>query len=521
MSLARAIFTVGGLTMVSRVLGFLRDIAAANMLGAGPVADAFYIAFRLPNLFRRLFAEGAFSVAFVPVYAGLLETEGKARADAFAREAQAMLLAMLLPLSAAAMAFMPLVVLAVAPGVAAKPEVYGLAVELSIITFPYLVLISLTALQGAVLNALHRYAPFAAAPILFNLCLLAGLAAAPLFPSAGHALAWGEAGAGVVQVLWMWRACRQSGVRLRIVRPRLSPEVRRLLALMGPAAIGAGAMQISVVIDQQIASLLPTGAISHLYYAERLYQLPLGVIGIAVGTALLPILARQVRAGEVEAARDSQCRGIEFALLLSLPAAVALGVAGLPMMNALFAHGKLTPADAAASAAALAGYAIGIPAYVLGKVLSTAFFARENTRTPVKYGLVTVAFSAATGATLALVLDFGVLGIALATGAAAWFNVALMAWGLRRRGLLVADGRLKRALPRILLAALAMGLAVWGLTLPFDGWWNGAIWQRLVAVAALVGGGGAVYFAAALGLGAVRPAELRGLLRRRRPPAAT
>ena len=452
MSFARAVTTVAGLTMVSRVLGFIRDVLTADVLGAGPIADAFFVAFKLPNFFRRLFAEGAFSVTFVPLFAKTAHADGQDAAARFAEEAQAALLAVLIPLTVALLLFMPLVMLVLAPGFEAGSDRYDLAVKLCRITFPYLTLVSITALQGGVLNALDRYGPFATAPILFNLCLIGGLLLTPLFPNAAYALSWGEFAAGIVQVVWMMGSCRRAGILLKLRRPRLTPQIRRLFTLMGPAAVGAGAVQINIFIDTMIGSLLPAGSISHLYYAERLYQLPLGVIGIAIGTALLPALARHVRADDRAGAKRLEARAIEASLLLSLPAAIALMVAGAPIMTALFARGHFTPADALATAGALAGYSAGIPAYVLAKTLSAAYYAREDTKTPLKFSLITVALNTIFALSFVLIFHFGVIGISAATGITAWINVAMLAWGLRTRGLLGFDDRLKFVLPRIVLA---------------------------------------------------------------------
>src|ERR1700761_342711 len=521
MSFARAVRTVAGLTMVSRVLGFIRDVLTADMLGAGPMADAFFVAFKLPNFFRRLFAEGAFSVTFVPLFAKTAHADGQDAAARFAEEAQAALLAILIPLTVALLLFMPAVMLVLAPGFEAGSDRYDLAVKLCRITFPYLTLISITALQGGVLNALDRYGPFATAPILFNLCLIGGLLLTPLFPNAAYALSWGEFAAGIVQVVWMMGSCRRAGILLKLRWPRLTPQIRRLFTLMGPAAVGAGAVQINIFIDTMIGSLLPAGSISDLYYAERLYQLPLGVIGVAVGTALLPSLARHVRAGEKEGAKRLEARAIEASLLLSLPAAIALMVAGAPIMTALFARGHFTPADALATAGALAGYSAGIPAYVLAKTLSTGYYAREDTKTPLKFSLITVALNTAFALTFVLVFHFGIVGISAATGITAWLNVGMLAMGLKRRGLLGVEPRLARGLPRIVLATVLMAAALYAIEMPFTGWWAADIARRGVGLALLVGGGLAVYGAVIVLSGAARVSDVTGLFKRERASGLT
>jgi putative peptidoglycan lipid II flippase len=518
MTFGRSVATVGGLTMVSRVLGFVRDVLSAALLGAGPVADAAFVAFRLPNLFRRLFAEGAFSVAFVPLFSGALEEHGQEKAADFAEQAQAVMLLVLMPLTILAMVFMPEIMIVLAPGFRPGTDRYDLAVTLSRITFPYLILISLSALQGGVLNALDKYWAFAAAPILFNLCLILGFALTPWMPTAGHSLAWGEALAGVVQFLWMMRACRLSGIHLRLRRPKFTPEIRRLFALMGPAALGGGAAQLNAYIDTVIASILPSGSISYLYYADRLNQLPLGVIGIAVSTALLPILSRHAKAGRIAELRAATSRAVEISLLLALPAAVALVAASRPIMEALFAHGKFTEDNAATAALGLSAYSLGIPAYILSKILSVGFFARQDTKTPVRYSIITIC--ANTAMSLSLIHWLGFIGIALATGVTAWLNVGLLVRHMRREGMLTLDQRLRFALPRLIIAAAAMAAALFGIDLLFAGWWTGPVIQRGIALAVLVGGGAVVYLSVAALFGVLTKEEVRMLMRRKRKEQA-
>ena len=325
MTLGRAIATVGGFTLLSRVVGFLRDVVLSAMLGSGAVADAFIVAFKLPNFFRRLFAEGAFSAAFVPLFARELQAHGREQAITFARQAHSALLLVLLPFTALLILFMPGVMALLAPGMRDEPATFAQAVEFGRIAFPYLLFISLTSLYGGVLNSIDRFAHVAATPILLNLALIgAVLGLTPFLPSSGYAAAVGVAIAGLLQWLWLLVACARDGVALTLVRPRWTERVARLVKLATPVAIGGGVQQISTMLDVVWASLLPVGSISALYYADRLAQLPLGVVGIAIGTALLPLLARQLRAGERQAAMANQNRAIEVGLLLGLPAAAAL-----------------------------------------------------------------------------------------------------------------------------------------------------------------------------------------------------
>src|SRR5436190_12831276 len=371
MGLLRSVATVGSYTLVSRVLGFIRDILTAAILGAGPVADAFFVAQRLPNLFRSLFAEGAFSAAFVPLAAAKLTEGGKDAVRAFAEEAFAVMVAALLLFVVLGEIFMPALLAVIAPAFEAEPGKFDLAVTLTRITFPYLVFISLVALQGGLLNAVDRFAAPAATPILLNLFLIAALLAMARFGwTDGHALAWALTAAGVAQFVWLMASCARAGVALRLRLPRLTPSVRHTLKIMGPGVLGAGVTQLNLLISTALASLLPGGSVSYLYYADRLNQLPLGVVGIAVATAILPPLSRQVRTGDLAGAAATQNRGVELALLLTLPAAAAFVVLAQPIMTVLFQRGAFGATDAEATAAALAAYAIGLPAFVLVKVLA-------------------------------------------------------------------------------------------------------------------------------------------------------
>ena len=514
MSFARAIATVGSLTLLSRLAGFARDILTAAVLGAGPVADAFFVALKLPNFFRRLFAEGAFSVAFVPLFAAELQRNGRAAAVAFAEQALAILLTVLIPFTVLAIVAMPWLMHGLAPGFSDEPAKFALAVDLARLTFPYLMLVSLVALLGGILNALDRFGPFAAAPIAFNLTLIAALLVAPragLEP--GRAMAAAVTLSGVVQLAWMAWACRAAGVTLRLHRPRLTEGMRRLFRLVGPGAIGAGVMQINLFLNVVLASLLPSGAVSFLYYADRLNQMPLGIIGIAIGTALLPVLARHAAAGDEAMVRHYLSRALEFSLLMGLPAAVALGVAGGPIVAVLFERGAFGPAEAQATAWALAAYAIGIPAHVIVKALNAAFFARQDTATPVRVAVVVTVANAAIGLALMPVLQH--VGIALATGLTAWLNLGLLVVALRKRGFLQLDGRFRRRAPRILAAALGMGAGLLlGASLLAPWLEAGSTLVRFGALALLVSGGVVLFGGLAQWLGGADLADVKAFLKR-------
>jgi putative peptidoglycan lipid II flippase len=519
MALLKSIATVGGYTMISRVLGFLRDILIAAVLGAGPIADAFFVAFKLPNFFRRLFAEGAFNAAFVPLFSARLEGDGFEPARRFAAEVLAVMAAGLFVFVTALQIAMPWVMLAMAPGFIGEPAKFDLAVQLARITFPYLLFISLVSHLGGVLNSLGRFAAAAATPIILNLALIAALLlAAPFLPTPGHALAWGVAAGGIAQFLWLIEACRRAGMRFPLPPPKLTADVKRLLRLMLPGAVGAGVVQINLMVGVVIASLLPTGAVSFLYYADRVNQLPLGVVGVAVGTALLPLLSRQLRAGEDAAASGSMNRALEFSLLLTVPGAAALVVIAGPVTATLFERGAFGAAETAATAAALAAYATGLPAYVLVKVLAPGFFARHDTATPVKIAVVAVIVNVVLN--LILMWPLAHVGIALATSIAAWLNAALLAIVLRRRGQLAFDARLLRAAPRQGLAAAGMAAALWAGEMALGPMLAAGSAGRAAALTALVASGMAVYFGLAIACGAVGRDDLKRLLLRRRAPAA-
>jgi len=504
----RSVATVGAWTMVSRILGFARDMLIAAKLGATPMADAFFVALRLPNLFRQLFGEGAFNAAFVPAFSGTYAVDGPRAARALANSLAALMSLFLSGVVMLGIVFMPQLLLVLAPGFAGESVRFPLAVELTRITFPYLLFICLAALVSGVLNGMNRFSAAAAAPILFNLVSMAALLGlTPFVATPAHALAWGVTASGLLQLLMLIGAARMAGLAVTpFVRPRLTPEVRIVLRRMGPGLVGAGITQVNLAIGIIIASLLPAGAVSFLYYADRISQLPLGVIGAAVGTALLPVLSAQLRTGKALAAHRSQNRAIELTLAFALPAALAMAVVPQAIITALFQRGAFDAHAAAETAAALVAYAAGLPAFVLVKALTPGFFARGDTATPVKVGLFVVALNLVLN--LVLTRFFAHVGIALGTSVAAWTNVVVLGWLLMRRRRLVLDRRLRRAVPRLLLAALVMAVVLTGLQAALFPQANG--WSRLAALAVLVGGGLATYFGVAQAIGGL---DLRIALR--------
>lgn len=518
MSLAKSAATVGGLTLVSRILGFLRDQLIAFTLGTGYVAEAFFVAQRFPNLFRALFAEGAFNNAFVPLFAKRVEGEGEANARAFAIDVFSVLLAWLVLFSAVAMMAMPLLIYVIAPGFTGDSNMLELTVSLTRICFPYLLFMSLTALQSGVLNSLNRFTAAAAAPILLNVVMIASNGVAWLLatgntPATGHIFAWGLFASGVAQYAMLALACNRANMRLIPRWPRLTPDVRRVIALSIPGIISGGVMQINLLVATMIATTLP-GAVAFLYYADRLYQLPLGVIGVAIGIVLLPDLSRRLRAGDGAGALASQNRALELSMFLTLPSAIALMAIPHPIIHTVFEHGAFTRADSFAVAPALLAFAAGLPAFSLAKVFQPGFYAREDTRTPMRYAVASVAINVA--ASLLLSRYMGHVGIALATSLAAWVNAGLLGAALSRQGLFKLDERSRARLPRIILSALAMGgLLLGGNLLLQDNYAPGAGFLAAAwGLLALVSAGVVSYFAIAHLTGAMRIGELRQLLRR-------
>ncbi len=459
MSLIKAMTTVAGLTGVSRIAGFVRDILTAAYLGANPVADAFFVALKLPNFFRRVTAEGAFSIVFVPMYSKKIEKEGQEQADAFASNAFISMLCALSVFTLLALAFMPYFIKLIAPGFSGDELREPLAIELARITFPYLLLMSLTALLGGILNAKDRFAPFAFAPVLFNLSLIVALLLSNMFETVGHALSWGLLFSGVLQFAFLWGCARKSRVSIKACRPKFDADIHKVLRLMGPAVIGAGVVHINLFADLIIASFLKSGSISYLYYADRLNQLPLGVVGIAVGTALLPMLSRAMTKSETAEAQHLFNRALEYCLLLALPAALALAVMPLSLITVLFERGAFEASDSLVTSQVLSAYAIGLPAYISIKVFSTAHWAREDTKTPVKISVLATVLNIVLS--IILIQFIGVVGIALATSLAGWLQFFLHVKALKTHPSAKFDDVFMKAMPKIVLSSCIMAVTVY------------------------------------------------------------
>ena len=490
----RRIATVGGLTLVSRLTGFIRDVVMAAILGAGPLADAFFVAFRLPNHFRAIFAEGAFAAAFVPAYAHTLEKAGLPAAKLFADQVASVLIAANLLLLGIALLFTPEVVGLLAPGFTDDPERFDLAVALTRITFPYLALVSLETLFAGILNANHRFATAAGAPVLLNISLICTLLLAPYFQDAAHAAAWGVLIAGIVQVILVGGDAETHGYGIRIRMPKLDAPTRRFLKALGPAIIGAGGVQIALFADTLIATFLPTGALSALYYADRINQLPIGVVGIAVGTVLLPEMSRRLAAGDTAGAASAQARGIQLALLLTIPcAAAALAIPDL-IMRALFARGAFTSADALAAGHTLAAYSLGLIPFVLLRSFTAPFYARGDTATPVKAAILAALVNVALK--FVLMGSLAQVGLALATSIGAWINLSLLAFLAHRQGFAVSGTAIGRPVARLAVIGFLFAAMLYAGSMGLDSALSSmTIFRDETLLAILVVVGGLLYFA--------------------------
>lgn len=512
MKLYRGFATVGGMTVISRVLGFIRDVLIAAILGASSITDAFFVAFRLPNMFRRLFAEGAFNAAFIPLFTKRLHGEGRDAAQDFAAKALSGLTVVFLAFTILAEIAMPWLVLLLAPGFADDPDKFRLAVLLARIALPYLVFLSWIALYAGVLNALGRFAMAAFAPSLLNVVLIAILLVLVATGTgertiAGLALAWGIALSGFLQAGVVAFAAVRAGIHLRLERPQWTADMKQLVHRAVPGLIAGSMAQLTIVVSTIIASFQDR-VVSWLYYAERIFQLPLGMIGVAVGVVLLPDLSDKLRVGDSKAVIASENRALEFSLLITLPAAVALFIASGPIIRVLFERGAFTTIDARATAGMLSALAIGLPAYVVVQALHPSFFAREDTKTPMTYAGIALAANAV----LALVLftAIGAVGIAIAVSIAGWINVALLVMGLRARGEFALDDAFRRAFLGMVLASIAMGAAVWWLTGALAPWFapEAGLLLQVSSLGALIAMGFLTYLLAGTLAGALKPKTL-------------
>lgn len=510
----RSSIVYGGLTLISRVMGLARDTVAAAVLGASATiaADAYYTALSFPNLFRRIFAEGAFTAAFVPAYARTLAEKGQAEADRVAVDALAVLATVTTALTIVAMLAMPWLMTIINPGFIDNPQKFQLAVVLTQITMPYLPAITIVALLSGVLNARGKFIVSALAPTLLNLFILAGLLIPNQSPAgASFSASWGILAAGVGQALMLVWGVRRAGASIRLRMPRITPEIKAVFALAIPGVIAGSATQINVFISQALSSQVD-GARAWLSNADRLYQLPLGLVGVAVGVALLPALSRAIGAGEDQRAQSSMDDALGFSMALTLPAATALMVIPLLLVEGLFLRGAFNAYDAQQTAAALFHYGWGAPAFVLTKVLAPAFFARRDTKTPMYFALAAVALNVV----LCIVLFhfIGVPGLAIATSASAWLNVALMVVTLQRRGTWSPGRSVMVRIAKVLLACLGMAVVI-GLPASQRAVIEPMLRGKEITMLAICAMGALGYMVLLVGLRAITPSEMRAALRRR------
>ncbi|HWI39437.1 MAG TPA: murein biosynthesis integral membrane protein MurJ [Burkholderiales bacterium] len=500
MNLLRALVTVSGLTLVSRILGFARDFIIARAFGAGVATDAFFVAFRLPNLLRRLFAEGAFSQAFVPVLAAQKNTTSPEEVRGVIDRTATLLLLALVITALVGMAVAPLVVYVSAPGFASDPQKFGLTVTMLRITFPYIAFISLVALSAGILNTWNRFSVPAFTPALLNVAFIVGaLVFADHFDPPVLVLAWAVFAGGVLQLAFQVPYLYRMGLLPRWRLDLKHPAVRRILTLMGPAAFGVSISQISLLINTIFASFLVTGSVSWLYYADRLMEFPSGMLGVALGTIILPSLSKY----HADAKHDEYARlldwGLRLTVLLAVPSAVALAVLALPLITALFQYGRFSVEDAWMTRQALMAYSVGLVGIILVKILAPGFYARQNITTPVKIGIFTLVMTQAMN--LAFIVPLKHAGLALAIGLGACMNAALLYRGLRKNGIYTPQPGWAVFTLKVALAVALMGAALY-FAMGDASWWFNAPWQKkLPAVLGLVALGVAVYGAALAVLG--------------------
>lgn len=491
MSLIRSSFSIGSMTLVSRVFGFVRDMLVARVLGASFMADAFFVAFKLPNFFRRLFAEGAFNQAFLPMFAGMVKTGSREEALRFASDALSWLIVVVSAVVGLCMLFMPWLMYVLAPGFDEDPVTYDLSIVLTRITFPYLLFITIVSLLGGVLNSFERFTAVASAPIVMNVSMITGLYLfAPVTPNAAHALAWGVFLAGVTQLFWLAYFCKKSSVLPAIRLPRFTPEVKQLLVVVAPAAVGAGVTQINLMIDTMIATLIPNG-VSYLYYADRIFELPLGVIGIAVATALLPALSKQIRAGDRAQALRTTNQSIKMVMFLGLPSCGALMMIAEPVIRVIFERGAFLPEDTAAVFPALMAFTLGLPGHLIAKILVSNFFAAQDTKTPVKIGIACVILNVILN--LILMQFLAHVGIALATSITGYVNAVALAFILHKRGHFAPDTALHYFVLKCLVSTFGMMAVLWGVHDMLHSMLHALFLWQVGALCLLVGIGGMSY----------------------------
>ena len=523
MSLLKSIATLSGFTLLSRLIGFVRDVLIARYLGATLFADAFFVALRFPNLFRSLFAEGTLNVSFIPIFSKVMKEKGNKKAEVFASEALTVLFTILLVLTVLMEIFMPFAMLVLAPGFEKIPGKIAVTTELSRITFPFLMAVSLVSLFSCVLNSVGRFAASAFVPCILNLMMIVFLIfLSPFFSNPAYALAWGVFAAGLIELVWLFVAALRAGFFVKLLIPwrvflKISEELKLLFKRMLPGVFGSGVYQINLFLDTFFVSFVGAGAVSWLNYAHHLFQLPIGIIGVSVGTALLPVLSSHIQKGDLKSAHHDLNRALEVSFLISFPSMIGLIFLSTPIISVLFERGAFTAAQTAPTAKALMAFAVGLPAYMLTKALSPFFYARGDTKTPVKIATIGVGINAVLCITL--MQFWGHVGIALATGITVWVNAGQYFYLLRKSGDLVFDALFKSRFQKIAVASVLMALAlIFGeiaLMSYHEEWMRMGKMISACFLIGLIGGGSLIYFGSLWKMGAFRLSDLLKTLKRR------
>jgi len=511
MSLFKSAFIVGSGTLLSRIVGYARDIFIAFFLGTGPLADALLVAMRLPNCFRSLFAEGAFNAAFIPLFSSKLAIEGKEKSVVFASHVFSFMAMVLLILSIIIMIFMPYVTSVLAFGFTGNETQFNTTVELSRITFPYLLLVSLVALQGGMLNSFGKFGPPAFTSVLLNLCMIISLfTLTDITGSAAHALAWGMTISGVIQFIWLFYSNIRIGVILKPGIPKMDSDVKLLLKKMIPGIVGSSATQLNIVINTMLATLIP-GGVSYLYYSDRLVQFPMAIIGTAMGTALLPLLSKQIKTGNIIDAIKSQNRGLELAMVFTIPAAFALAVISEPLIDLMFARGQFSIADISATSKALIAYSFGLPAFVLIKIFTPGFFADGDTKTPVKIAIISILFNIILS--LSLIGSLQHVAMAIGTSCASILNAGLLCYILSKRGMFKIETKVLIQCARIFISSIFMaGLLVFQQQLFHKHFMNQGFALEVGYILLLIFSGIAAFFIILRIIGGYKLKEIRKML---------
>jgi putative peptidoglycan lipid II flippase len=496
MNLLKALATISSLTLVSRIFAFVRDVLIARIFGAGMATDAFFVAFKLPNLLRRLFAEGAFSQAFVPIFGEYKNRKGHDETKLLVDHVTTLLALILFAVTVIGVVAAPLLVYISAPGFAEQPDKFALTVQLLRVTMPYIFFISLVALAAGILNTYNRFWVPAVAPILLNLCFIGGaLWLAPYFHPPVMVLAWAVFVAGIVQLAFLLPFLKKIDLLPRLRFNLRDPGVWRILKLMGPAVFGVSIAQISLIINTIFASFLAAGSVSWLYYADRLMEFPSGMLGVALGTILLPSLSKHY----ADASHEEYSRlldwGLRLTFMLALPAALALGMIAVPLLATMFQHGAFTAHDVLMTRQALVGYSVGLIGIILVKILAPGFYARQDIKTPVKIAIATLLATQAMNALFVFVAHLQHAGLALSIGLAACFNSAILYHQLRKRGIYLPEPGWGAFFAKMGLALLALALTLWFGMGSTQHWLETSGWVRIIHLVVLVVGGVAVYFA--------------------------